>query len=57
MKTNPELIISMINEKVPLKRFGLPDEISNFVLFISSTKASFITGACFVIDGGQTTTL
>ena len=57
MKTNPELIISMINQKVPLKRFGLPDEISNFVLFISSPKASFITGACFVIDGGQTTTL
>jgi NAD(P)-dependent dehydrogenase (short-subunit alcohol dehydrogenase family) len=47
----------MINEKVPLKRFGLPDEISNFVLFISSPKASFITGGCFVIDGGQTTTL
>ena len=57
MKTNPELIISMINDKVPLKRFGLPDEISNFVLFISSPKASFITGSCFVIDGGQTTTL
>jgi 3-oxoacyl-[acyl-carrier protein] reductase len=57
MKTNPEFIISMINEKVPLKRFGLPDEISNFVVFISSPKASFITGACFVIDGGQTTTL
>ena len=57
MKTNPEFIISMLNEKVPLKRFGLPDEISNFVLFISSPKASFITGGCFVIDGGQTTTL
>jgi len=57
MKTNPEFIISMLNEKVPLKRFGLPDEISNFVLFISSPKASFITGACFVIDGGQTTTI
>jgi 3-oxoacyl-[acyl-carrier protein] reductase len=57
MKTNPELIISMINDKVPLKRFGLPDEISNLVLFISSPKASFITGACFVIDGGQTTAL
>jgi 3-oxoacyl-[acyl-carrier protein] reductase len=55
MKTNPEFITSMINEKVPLKRFGLPDEISNFVLFISSPKASFITGGCFVIDGGQTT--
>jgi NAD(P)-dependent dehydrogenase (short-subunit alcohol dehydrogenase family) len=32
----------------------LPNEVSDFVLFISSEKASFITGTCLVIDGGQT---
>jgi len=56
IKNNPEIVNNMINEKVPLKRFGLPKEISDFVLFISSRRASFITGSCFVIDGGQTTT-
>ncbi len=56
MKSNPKLVNYIINEKVPLKRFGLPEEVSDLVLFISSSKASFITGACFVIDGGQTTT-
>ena len=45
----------MLNEKVPLRRLGLPDEISDLVLFLSSSRASFITGSCFIIDGGQTT--
>jgi 3-oxoacyl-[acyl-carrier protein] reductase len=57
MKKNPEFVNQMLNEKVPLRRFGLPAEVSDLVLFISSFRASFITGSCFVIDGGQTTTL
>jgi 3-oxoacyl-[acyl-carrier protein] reductase len=57
LKSNPVQVNQMLNEKVPLKRFGLPNEISDFVLFISSFRASFITGSCFTIDGGQTTTL
>lgn len=55
MKLDPNKVASMLEEKVPLRRFGLPEEISNLVLFLSSEKASFITGGCFVIDGGQTT--
>ena len=44
----------MLNEKVPLKRFGFAEEVANLVLFLSSEKASFITGSCVVVDGGQT---
>ncbi len=55
VKKNPELVNKIINEKVPLRRFGLANEISDFVLYLSSSRASFITGSCFVIDGGQTT--
>ena len=54
MKINPETTNQMLKEKVPLQRFGLPEEISDLVLFISSNRASFITGSCIVIDGGQT---
>ena len=54
-KENPEAINKLIETGVPLRRFGKPQEIADLVLFLSSERATFITGACFVIDGGQTT--
>ena len=54
LKKSPEFVKKLLDDKVPLKRFGKPEEISDLVLFISSERASFITGSCFVIDGGQT---
>jgi 3-oxoacyl-[acyl-carrier protein] reductase len=54
MRNNPTKTLDMLNDKVPLRRFGLPEEISDLVLFISSNRASFITGTCIIIDGGQT---
>ena len=37
----------------PLQRIGTPEEIANFVVFVASDEASFITGAELVIDGGM----
>lgn len=54
LKENPEQVRRMLEEKVPLKRLGLPEEISNAVLFLSSPRSSFTTGGLFVVDGGQT---
>ena len=34
--------------------FGKPEEIADLVVFLSSDRASFITGSCVVADGGQT---
>src|SRR6202158_2529841 len=39
---------------VPLKRVGKPEEIAQTIAFLSSDKASFITGASFLVDGGKT---
>ena len=39
---------------VPLKRFGKPEEIAESIVFLSSDKASFITGATIAVDGGKT---
>ena len=53
-KNEPDFVYKMLNEKVPLNCFGLPEDVSNLALFISSNKANFITGSCFIVDGGQT---
>jgi NAD(P)-dependent dehydrogenase (short-subunit alcohol dehydrogenase family) len=39
---------------VPLKRVGKPEEIAQAIVFVSSDKASFITGASYPVDGGKT---
>src|SRR5216683_1942733 len=38
---------------VPLKRAGKPEEIAQAIVFVSSDKASFITGATYLVDGGK----
>jgi NAD(P)-dependent dehydrogenase (short-subunit alcohol dehydrogenase family) len=38
---------------VPLQRVGRPDEIAQTILFLASDKASFITGASYLVDGGK----
>jgi NAD(P)-dependent dehydrogenase (short-subunit alcohol dehydrogenase family) len=39
---------------VPLKRVGKPEEIAESIVFLSSDRASFITGATIAVDGGKT---
>ena len=38
---------------VPLNRVGIPEEIANTITFLASDKASYITGASFLVDGGK----
>ena len=38
--------------KIPLNRFGQPEEVARLVSFLSSDDAAFITGSQYVIDGG-----
>lgn len=43
-----------IKESVPLSRLADPIEIASVVYFLASAESSFVTGANFVADGGQT---
>jgi 3-oxoacyl-[acyl-carrier protein] reductase len=54
VRERPEFFGEFIQSEVPLQRFGSPEEIADAVVFLSSGRASFITGACLVVDGGQT---
>ena len=39
-------------DRIPLKKFGKPEDIGKMILFLSSDEASYITGQTFYIDGG-----
>jgi NAD(P)-dependent dehydrogenase (short-subunit alcohol dehydrogenase family) len=39
--------------KIPMQRFGSPDEVASVALFLASDDTVFVTGTGIVIDGGQ----
>ena len=42
-----------IQDQVPMKRFGLPEEIAKTVLFLASSDSSFLLGTEIIADGGM----
>ena len=42
-----------MQNRIPLKRFGQPEDIAKLVAFLASDDASFITGSEYNIDGGM----
>lgn len=53
VKKRPKHAEKYIHERLPLLRFGRPEEISGMVVFLSSALASFCHGAVVPVDGGQ----
>jgi NAD(P)-dependent dehydrogenase (short-subunit alcohol dehydrogenase family) len=39
-------------DKTPLGRLAVPEEIAPAAVFLASTDAGFVTGACLAVDGG-----
>jgi NAD(P)-dependent dehydrogenase (short-subunit alcohol dehydrogenase family) len=49
-----EKFMRQLHESQPIRRIGLPEEISFAALYLASDEASYVTGQTFVIDGGST---
>lgn len=48
----PEKVISEMEQRVPLRRLGRPEEIANVYAFLASDEASYINGAVIEVSGG-----
>ncbi|SEB61828.1 SDR family oxidoreductase [Pseudomonas marginalis] len=45
--------IEQIRRSIPLRRIGQPEDIAEAVVFLLSSKASFISGQSLAVDGGM----
>ncbi len=45
------------NEHAAAKRFGTPEELANFFVFLCSSRASYSVGSTYFVDGGMLKTL
>ncbi|MFW7269288.1 SDR family NAD(P)-dependent oxidoreductase [Gluconacetobacter sp. Hr-1-5] len=48
---------SVADEHAPIGRFGSPEELANFFVFLCSDKASYSVGSSYFVDGGMLRTL
>ncbi len=53
IQNGKDAVYEMIRNEVALNKFGTPEDIANMALFLASSKAKFITGSIFEVDGGQ----
>ena len=49
----PEFYEKMVKD-IPLGRLGTPEDVARVVTFLASPACAWVTGACWVVDGGRT---
>ena len=48
LEGNPQVV-----ERIPLQRFGGPDDLKGAILYLASAASDYVTGHTLVVDGGQ----
>lgn len=54
---DPERIADFVEREIPTGRFGTVQEVADAAVFLASPRASWITGTCLNVDGGQSRSL
>ena len=45
--------IQKLREKISLDKFGIPEDVANAVIFLSSSMSDYITGETIHVNGGM----
>ena len=51
---NAGMVKSGMEERIPLHRYGNPEDIARSMLYLVSDDSAFVTGSVNVVDGGMT---
>jgi 3-oxoacyl-[acyl-carrier protein] reductase len=51
-KDLPEKVVTMMNEKIPARRFGEAEDIANAAVFLASEGAGYVNGSTIHVNGG-----
>ena len=50
----PERAKAEREARIPMKRYGQPEEVPRLALFLASDESSYCTGGVYMVDGGFT---
>jgi NAD(P)-dependent dehydrogenase (short-subunit alcohol dehydrogenase family) len=51
--TTVEQIKEVYATRIPLRRYGNPEEVARLMLFLASDESSYCTGGVYMVDGGS----
>jgi NAD(P)-dependent dehydrogenase (short-subunit alcohol dehydrogenase family) len=47
--------VHLLDDMIPMRRIGQPQEVADAVVWLLSDKAAYVTGTTLSVDGGMTT--